>query len=260
VCLAGAITGAGGQEPAFEVASVKINASGDPVSRITAPAGTGRFEAINASVRMLILNAYGIPGFQLAGGPSWIESVHVDVRARGAASATRADISAMVRTLLAERFNLVVRRDTREMPVYALVVARDDRRLGPRMQASKTDCTAAAPGATAPQTASGQLLCTTRMSPFTINAGGMTMTRLAQSLSGIVDRVVTDETGLPGAYDLQLSFTPERPPPPGAPPPADPDAPSIFAALQEQLGLKLDARRGAVEILVIDRIEQPEDN
>ena len=258
--IAGIVT-ARGQEPAFEVASVRVNTSGAPVSRISAPDGTGRFETTNTSVRMLILNAYGIPGFQLAGGPSWIDSVHVDVLARGRAGATRAEISAMVRTLLAERFDLVVRRDRREMPVYALVVASDDRRLGPRIQASTTDCAAAAaPGAPAPQTASGQLLCTTRMSPFTINAGGMTMARLAQSLSGIVDRVVTDETKLPGGYDLQLAFTPERPPPPGAPPPADPDAPSIFAALQEQLGLKLDARRGMVEMLVIDRIDRPKEN
>lgn len=261
LCLIAGIATARGQEAAFEVASVKVNTSGASVSRISAPAGTGRFEATNASVRMLILNAYGIPGFQLVGGPSWVDSLNVDVIARGAASATRAEISAMLRTLLAERFNLAVRRDTREMPVYALVVARDDRRLGPRMQASTTDCAAAAaPGSPAPQTASGQLLCTTRMSPFTINAGGMTMVRLAQSLSGIVDRVVTDETKLSGGYDLQLSFTPERPPPPGASPPADPDAPSIFAALQEQLGLKLDARRGSVEMLVIDRIDRPKEN
>jgi uncharacterized protein (TIGR03435 family) len=88
----------------------------------------------------------------------------------------------------------------------------------------------------------------------------MTMARLAQTLSGIVDRVVTDETTLPGGYDLRLSFTPERRPPPGALPPADPDAPSIFAALQGQLGLRLDARRGMVEMLVIDRVDQPGEN
>ena len=261
LCLITGLATAHGQEPAFDVASIRINTSGDPVSRMSAPDGTGRFEATNASVRMLILNAYGIPGFQLVGGPSWIDSLHVDVLARGAAGATRAEISAMVRRLLAERFSLVVRRDTREMPVYALVVARSDGRLGPRMQVSTTDCTAArVPGAASPQTASGQLLCTTRMSPYSINAGGMTMARLAQTLSGIVDRVVTDETKLPGGYDLQLSFTPERRPPPGALPPADPDAPSIFAALQEQLGLELDARRGMVEMLVIDRIDQPSAN
>jgi uncharacterized protein (TIGR03435 family) len=250
-----------GQDPSFEVASVKVNTSGSPISRITAPNGTGRFEATNAPVRMLILNAYGIPGFQLAGGPSWIESVRVDVVARAATTVSREEISRMVRSLLAERFNLAVHREQREMPVYSLVVARDDRRLGPRLQASTTDCAAVtAAGGAAPQLPSGQLLCTTRMSPASINAGGMAMARLAQTLSGIVGRVVTDETNLTGTYDLQLSFAPEQPLPLGAPPSADPDAPSIFAALQEQLGLKLNTRRGMVDVLVIDRIDPLKEN
>jgi uncharacterized protein (TIGR03435 family) len=84
----------------------------------------------------------------------------------------------------------------------------------------------------------------------------MTMARLAVTLSGIVGRVVTDETGLAGGYDVELTFAPEGPLPPAAPP-ADPDAPSIFTALREQLGLRLDGRRGPVEVLVIDEIERP---
>ena len=254
--VAAALGAAHGQEPSFEVASVKVNTSGGPISRMVAPTGTGRFEATNVPVRMLILNAYGIPGFQLAGGPPWIDSVRVDVAARAATSVTRDEISRMVRGLLAERFNLAVHREQRQMPVYSLVVARDDRRLGPRLHAATTDCAAvtAARGA-APQLPSGQLLCTTRMSPTSINAGGMTMARLAQTLSGIVGRVVTDETTLTGGYDFQLAFAPEQPLPPGAPPSTDPDAPSIFAALQEQLGLKLNASRGMVEVLVIDRVD-----
>jgi uncharacterized protein (TIGR03435 family) len=228
---------------------------------MAAPTGTGRFEATNASVRMLILNAYGIPGFQLTGGPSWIDNVRVDVVARAATTVTRNEISGMVRGLLADRFNLAVHREPREMPVYSLVVARDDRQLGPRLRTSTIDCAAAtAAGGAAPQLSSGQLLCTTRMSPASINAGGMTMARLAQTLSGIVGRVVTDETKLTGTYDLQLAFTPEQPLPPGAPPGADPDAPSIFAALQEQLGLKLNTKRDMVEVLVIDRVDPLKEN
>jgi uncharacterized protein (TIGR03435 family) len=260
-CVAAGLGVAHGQEPSFEVASVKVNTSGGPVWRIAAPTGTGRFEVTNAPVRMLILNAYGIPGFQLAGGPSWIDTIRVDVIARAATTATRDEISRMVRGLLAERFNLAVHREQREMPVHTLVVARDDRRLGPKLQASTTDCAAATASRTArPQLPSGQLLCTTSMSPASINAGGMTMARLAQTLSGIVGRVVTDETTLTGAYDLQLTFAPEQARPPGALPPTDPDAPSIFAALQEQLGLKLNTRRGMVEVLVIDRVEPPTEN
>ena len=260
-CVAAGLGVVHGQEPSFEVASVKVNTSGGPIIRIAAPAGTGRFEVTNAPVRMLILNAYGIPGFQLTGGPSWIDSVRFDIVARAATTVSRDEISRMVRGLLAERFNLAVHREQREMPVYTLVVARDDRRLGPRLQASTTDCAiATAAGGAAPQLPSGQLLCTTRMSPASINAGGMTMARLAQTLSGIVGRVVTDETKLTGTYDLQLAFAPEQPPPPGASPPADPDAPSIFAALQEQLGLKLNTRRGLVDVLVIDRVDPPKEN
>ena len=260
VCVAAGFSLVRGQEPSFDVASVKVNTSGAPISRMSAPAGTGRFEVTNAQVRMLILNAYGIPDFQLVGGPSWIDSVRVDVTGIAAPTATRDDISRMTRTLLAERFNLVVHREQREMPVYSLVVARDDGRLGPSMRAATTDCAAVtAKGGASPQLPSGQLLCTTRMSPTTINAGGMTMARLAQQLSGSVGRVVTDETKLAGTYDLQLSFAPERALPPGAPP-ADPNLPSIFAALPEQLGLKLDARRGMVDVLVIDRIDQPREN
>jgi uncharacterized protein (TIGR03435 family) len=258
MCVAAGVAAVRGQEPSFEVASVKVNTSGAAISRMAAPAGTGRFEATNTPVRMLILNAYGIPSFQLAGGPSWIESMRVDVVARAATTATRDEISSMVRTLLAERFNLAVHREPREMPVFSLVVARDDRRLGPRLTPSTTDCPSVTTAA--PQLPSGQLLCTTRMSPVSINAGGMTMARLAQTLSGIVGRVVTDETKLAGSYDLQLTFAPEQPPPPGAPPPADPDAPSIFAALQEQLGLKLNTRRGMVDVLAIDRIDPPKEN
>lgn len=263
IVLAAQFVAAQGQEPSFEVASVKVNTSGGPVSRMSAPTGTGRFEATNASVRALIVLAYRLQGFQLTGGPSWIDDVRVDIAARAtSAAATRDEIEQMLRSLLAERFRLAVHRERREMPVYALVLARDDGRLGPRMLASTTDC-AAAGGARggAQQAPSGQLLCGTRMSPSSINAGNMSMTRLAVTLSGIVGRLVSDDTYLTGTYDLQLTFTPEQPPPGvTTPPPADPDAPSIFAAVREQLGLKLDARRGLVDVVVIDRVDPPDQN
>jgi uncharacterized protein (TIGR03435 family) len=248
-----------GQEPSFDVASVKVNTSGAAISRISAPTGTGRFDATNAALRTLILNAYGIAGFQLTGGPSWIDSMRVDIAARTMATATRDEIEHMLRALLAERFHLVVRRETREMPAYALVVARDDRRLGPRLNVTATDCAAAATaarGAAPPPSTSGQLLCNTRMTPTSVNAGGMSMARLAATLTGVVGRPVTDETHLTGVYDLQLAFTPEQPLP-GAPTAPDPDAPSIFTAVQEQLGLRLDATRGLVDVLVIESVEAP---
>jgi uncharacterized protein (TIGR03435 family) len=223
--------------PAFEVASVKANGSGEAVMRLTAPPGTGRFEATNVSARLLILNAHGLRDFQLAGAPAWTESERFDVAGRAAASATRDEISAMLRTLLADRFRLRTHRDTREMPVYALVAASPDKRLGPALKVSTAETR-------------------TRISPTSISAVSMTMARLALTLSVVVGRVVTDETGLPGTYDLELKFAPEGPLPPAAPP-ADPDAPSIFTALREQLGLRLDGRRGPVEVLVVDGIERP---
>lgn len=223
--------------PAFEVASVKANSSGQAVMRLTAPPGTGRFDATNASTRILILNAHGLRDFQLAGAPAWTERERFDVAGRTTASATRDEISAMVRTLLAERFRLRTHRETREMPVYALVAATADKRLGPGLKLSTAETR-------------------TNISPTSISAVSMTMARLALTLSVVVGRVVTDETGLSGAYDLELTFAPEGPLPPAAPP-ADPNAPSVFTALREQLGLRLEGRRGPVEVLVVDGIERP---
>lgn len=223
--------------PAFEVVSVKSNGSGQAAMRLTAPPGTGRFDATNVSARILILNAHGLRDFQLAGAPAWTESERFDVAGRTAAPATRDEISAMVRSLLADRFKLRTHRETREMPVYALVAAAADKRLGPGLNVSTAETR-------------------TRISPTSISAVSMTMTRLALTLSGIVGRVVTNDTGLQGAYDLELTFAPEGPLPPAAPP-ADPDAPSIFTALREQLGLRLEGRRGPVEVLVVDGIERP---
>jgi len=223
--------------PSFEVTSVKANTSRESVMRLTAPLGTGRFDATNASTRILILNAYGLRDFQLAGAPPWTESERFDVAGRAAAAATRDEISAMLRTLLADRFRLRSHRETRELPIYALVAATPDKRLGPALKVSTAETR-------------------TRISPTSITAVSMTMARLAVTLSGIVGRVVTDETGLAGGYDMELRFAPEGPLPPAAPP-ADPDAPSIFTALREQLGLRLDGRRGPVEVLVVDSIERP---
>lgn len=125
------------------------------------------------------------------------------------------------------------------------MTAAPDRRLGPALRVSALDCDA-----------SNTSACNTRMGPSSVTATGMTMARLAQTLRGVVGRIVTDETGLTGAYDFALEFAPEQPPPAGAPL-GDPDAPSIFTALREQLGLRLEGKRGPVEMLVIDRLERP---
>jgi uncharacterized protein (TIGR03435 family) len=252
---------AAAQAPSFDVASVKVNHSGARTTRIASPRGTGRFDVTNAMVHTLILNAYGLQSFQLTGGPAWIDDTRFDIAARTNPGTSREDISAMLRSLLVERFHLATHREPREMPTYALTLARKDGQVGPQLNASTTPCPAAAPAAPGPPptSPSGQTLCGTTMTPSELNAGNMTMARLATTLSGIVGRMVTDETGLTGVYDLRLTFTPENPGSPLAGPPvaADDNAASIFAALTEQLGLKLEPRRALVDVVVIDRVEMP---
>jgi len=179
----------------------------------------------------------------------------------------------MLQSLLADRFQLVVHNEVREMPTYDLVLARRDGQLGDKLKPSSLDCAAlaargrgaAAPPQPGPQGRGGFNGCGMRIGPGLLSGNGVTMTFLANSLSQIVQRVVTDKTGLTSNYEFEVSFTPDGPqagpgtPPPGAPalPPADPGAPSIYTAVQEQLGLKLDASRGEVSVLVVDRVEPP---
>ena len=119
-----------GQSPAFDVASVKVNHSGAQSTRIAAPRGTGRLDVTNAMVHTLILNAFALQDFQLAGGPAWIRDTRFDIAARTNSGASREDVSAMLRSLLANRFHLKTHREPREMPTYALMLAREGR-LGP---------------------------------------------------------------------------------------------------------------------------------
>lgn len=158
----------------------------------------------------------------------------------------------MVRTLLIERFGLVVRQETRDLPVFALVVARDDRKFGPEITPSKLDCESqvqASRGGPPPVPATpDQPTCGMRIAPGRMVMGGTPMSQFATVLSNFVQRVVLDRTQLAGAFDFRLSWTPERlpqgTPPPGAPPlPAvDPNGPSLFAALQERSGSSSNRR------------------
>jgi uncharacterized protein (TIGR03435 family) len=180
----------------------------------------------------------------------------------------------MMRNLLAERFKLVARLEKKEMPIYSLVLARPDGKLGPKIEVSKTDCAALA-GARrgggpppAPPQPGERPSCGMFMGIGSLAAGGVSMTQLAQALSPQVNRIIVDKTGLTGQYAFNLDFTPDQLPraggpgpalPPGAPPlpPVDPNGPSLFTAIQEQLGLKLEATRGPVDVLVIESVEQP---
>jgi uncharacterized protein (TIGR03435 family) len=264
--------------PSFEVASVKPNASGDGFMRIGGP--PGRFAATNVPLRQLIQMAYEIQPFQLEGGSGWISSDRFDIVAKTDTSLTPpvpgvpGPLQLMMRTLLADRFKLVVHHETKEQAIYALVLARADGKLGPQLKKSETDCAAMAAAARgrsgpppAPPAPGVRPQCGMMMRPGGMSAGGFPLSQLVASLSANLQRVVVDRTGLTGTFDLDLTWTPDQMPQraPGAGDgpiqfngvPIDPNGPSLFTAIQEQLGLKLESTKGQVDMLVIDRAEKP---
>lgn len=260
--------------PSFEVASVKANKADGPGSRIQIQPG-GRFTVSNYSLRGLIQFAYQLQGFQIEGGPGWISSDRFDILAKAEGDpppvppgGPPSQMIVILRTLLADRFKLAMHKETRELPVYALVIARADGKLGPRLHQSSTDCQAlmatrrGGPPPVAPAPGD-RPLCGLRGGPASLTAGGFPLSGLAATVSQRVQRVVVDRTGLTGNFDFDLTWTPDQIPQelqrPDAPPspPIDPNAPSIFTALQEQLGLRLDSQKGPVEVTVIDGVERP---
>jgi bla regulator protein blaR1 len=244
--------------PAFEAASVKPNKSGDANSMRNVGAG-GRMVFTNNSLRQLITAAYDIQPFQLIGGPSWVGTDRFDVVATAGINAPLAQLNLMMRSLLADRFTLVVHLEKRELPIYVLVKARQDGRLGPALKPATIDCGPTGRGRAAPGATPGPVAgCRAWMSPTGVDFAGQSMGELATVLGMQLGRPVVDKTGLSGGFDLQLSFAPEggRGPAP-ATPASDPSAPSLFAALQEQLGLKLESQRGPMDVVVIESVEQP---
>jgi uncharacterized protein (TIGR03435 family) len=169
-----------------------------------------------------------------------------------------------LRSLQAERFKLLVHRETREFPMYALVMARADRKPGPMLKPSSIDCSPEATQARVAAVQAGTPLsgvCGRRVTSGLIQFGGRPLSEFAQALSISPDigRSVVDRTGLTGTWDFELTFTPDRLPQrlPGQETPAfDPNGPSLLTALQEQLGLKLESIRGPMEVLVVDHVER----
>jgi uncharacterized protein (TIGR03435 family) len=267
--------------PAFEVASIRENTSNAVESSFGPRAG--RFRAVNTPLLDLLLWAYDIERFQLEAAPDWVSAARFDIDAmvpEGSPArpvfnlADPSPLKLMLQTLLVERFNLVIERRTKESRVYELVLARSDGQLGPGLTRSTVDCEKlaaaarlAAPPAQPPAADASQ--CFTRMGAGVFSGGFVRMIDLAWMLSPRVDHKVIDRTGLPGRYAFTLTFTPspeqlaelERDVPPGiVEPPVDPNGPSIFAALQEQLGLRLESRRAPVETVVIKSIQRPSSN
>jgi len=261
VCLGGETSG---QAPGFDAASVKRRT--EPGGGFAGRQPGGRFTAQGVSLQDLIVFAYEIQPYQIVGGPRWLDTERWDVTAAGA-TGTPADVLVALQRLLADRFSLVTRRDTREMPVYALVLARTDGRLGPQLKRSAVDCaTMRAEALRTGVIPPAARICQVQGRIGSIEMGGSPIADVTPLLSTRLQRTVIDRTGLAGPWDLTLTYTPEPSQiapgavAPGAQPAFDPNGPSIFTAVQEQLGLKLESTRAPVSVLIIEGAEFARDN
>jgi len=261
--------------PQFEVASIKP-AAPDQRGMFTRIAPGGRVNINNMPLKEMMVLAWRIQSYQISGGPSWIESARYDISAKAESNPKQDELPLMFQALLTERFQLKLHHETKELPIYALVLANKDSKLGPQLTESKEgSCTPFDPAKPPPPPNPGKpqtLGCGgIMMGPTGLTATSAPIDQMIPVLSRILERTVVDQTGLKGKFDLTLHWTPDpsqglQPPPgslpPGAPqpPPADPNGPSIFTALQEQLGLKLESQKGPVDMIVIDSVEKPSEN
>jgi len=258
---------------AFDAASIKQNTSGAITSFVGRQPG-GRFAATNATLGEFVRYAWQLQPFQLQGGPPWLETDRWDIAARLAtipapASSQLDETIRAVQNLLEDRFKLVAHREIRELATYALVLARADRTLGPEMRRSTLDCatlmaTRSRGGPPPAPPPSGGPPCGLSGRIGSIRSGGVPLSELAQSLSSRVQRTVVDRTGLSGNWDFVLTYASDSAQiapgvlaPGDPPPPPDANAGSLFTALREQLGLKLESAKGPVEVLVIDSGQKP---
>jgi bla regulator protein blaR1 len=258
-----------GGAPAFDVISIKRNNDPNGPAMFALPVG-GRLRLVNQTTRMLINSSYRIQDYQIIGGPDWLRTERYDVDAIVEARPLPPlpEFLARIRTLLADRFRLVMHAETRELPIYRLVRARADGRLGPKIRPT----TCKPPDPTNPNSAAntgvgGGGTCGNRVGRFSMTIGGNTMAGFANQLGrlAVIGRPVVNATNLTDTFDWELTWTdpltvndealagPDRAA-------LAPEAVSIFTALEEQLGLKLESARGPVEVLVIDSVEHPREN
>lgn len=216
----------------FDAASIKPSPPG-PNNTMTRFDPGGRFTATGAPLKALMQLAYGVKDFQISGGPGWVGTERYDIVAKPEAGAnpSQEQLKRMIQALLAERFQLKIHRETRDLTIYSLVVGKN----GPKLQAS-TDASA-----------SGM-----SMGPGQLTGRKVAMKMFASMLEQQLGRVVVDNTGIPGEFDIRLEWAKDQTP--------DAAGASIFTALQEQLGLRLESQKGPVEVLVIDSAEKASAN
>jgi uncharacterized protein (TIGR03435 family) len=240
------------EAPSFDAVSIKVNRSGAQGG--SSRAQPGRYVGVNVTLLRLIRLAYRPIG-EFDGGPDWIDRDHFDVEAATGTNPTQPQMQAMLRTMLADRFKLRARTETRALPVYELTVARADGRVGPGLVRVADACPPSAPpGAPAPEAgAAPPIRC-----GFTVLDGvlkGMgTLANIASELV-VAGRRTVDRTGLAGVYSIDLRWSPDN----VAGLPAD-APPEIFTAAREQLGLRLQASTARAEVLVIESAERPDEN
>ena len=230
---------------------------------------TDRFDWFDVTLAMLIRDAYDLFDSQVIGGPDWMRSKRWDVSAKAAALAPN-DARELVRRLVEDRFALKAHTETREVPIYNLVLARSDKTLGPRIKPATVDCTpfltGKRPMQESPRDPDNRFgLCSvggafTPAGLLTPRLNGRPLTGLIQHLEEAMERRVIDRTGLKGNYDIELSYLDQSLADPSLPAAQALRGPSLFAALQEQLGMKLEAGRGPVEVLVVDSASAPTPN
>ena len=246
-----------GLRPSFEVASIKPSKTN---TGVTVGVGSGQGGGRNVTLKMLIAAAYRVQEFEIVGGPRWISSDRFDVE--GKAEDPKADpdqLRLMLQSLLEDRFQLKLHRENKEAPIYALVVAKD----GPKIKRAPDQ---ASPPVSGPaQQGAGPIRGAIRIGGGSLVGNAVTLSLFTRLLSQRLDRTVVDKTNLDGRFDIRLYWTPDvgevALDPGGNPlPPADATGPSIFTAIQEQLGLRLESTTGLVDLIIIDHVEKPSAN
>jgi uncharacterized protein (TIGR03435 family) len=267
--------------PTFDVASVKANTSGSGMIMIGPPTG-GRFRATNATLKMLVGLAYKMQNFAISGGPNWIDSDHYDIEAKASdGNLTFDEMRPMLQALLEERFQLKVHTEKKDVPVYALLPGKNGAKLPAAKEGGcvkldpKNPTLPPPPPPGAGRGAGGPVMLGPppcggmMMGPFQMQGGNISMTQFVGGLSNLLGRPVIDKTGFTGTFDLHLEYSPEGlamgrggmpmpPPPPGAVP--DTSNTTVFTAIQEQLGLRLESQKAPDDTLVIDHAEKATEN